>query len=284
PTSLSRRATLLPVSPRTATPAIGGNLDFSCYDRRMKLAIVASCVWVASAHADPLYTCKEASPTTKLEVAFKPEISLVELATWTLSFTCKNIVFTPEVAKHATRLHIIVPKPMTPKQALQLFVDAVEATGLVVTVKADTIVIKLGPGMPTGCPDVASALPAPPTPPIAPPVATAPDAKLAQAAIDAGIREIDPPTHEITEAHLDHIVANRSAACKGARGGTGNDGLKLYAIRAGSVLAKLGFMNGDTLVSINGFAVNSADRALEVYTKIRDARTLELDVVRRGKP
>src|SRR5262249_3952570 len=141
-----------------------------CYHRSMKLALAVSCLWVSVAHADPVYTCKEASASTHINVTFKPEVSLYELSTWVLGFTCKNIVFTPEVAKHAMKVHIIAPNPLTPKQALQLFVDAVDATGLVVTVKPDTITIKLGPGMPKTCPDVASATPA--TPPPSPPVAT----------------------------------------------------------------------------------------------------------------
>ncbi len=52
------------------------------------------------------------------------------------------------------------------------------------------------------------------------------------------------------------------------------DGFKLYAIRPSSVYAKLGLQNGDTLQSINGFDLTSADKALEVYTKLREATSL----------
>ncbi|MGN6103917.1 MAG: type II secretion system protein GspC, partial [Kofleriaceae bacterium] len=51
-----------------------------------------------------------------------------------------------------------------------------------------------------------------------------------------------------------------------------------------SVYAKLGLTNGDTITSINGLELNSADAALSAYTKLRDASSLELDVTRRGKP
>ena len=43
-------------------------------------------------------------------------------------------------------------------------------------------------------------------------------------------------------------------------------------------------VNGDTLQSINGFELTSADKALEVYTKLREATSLEVNVTRRGKP
>jgi general secretion pathway protein C len=62
------------------------------------------------------------------------------------------------------------------------------------------------------------------------------------------------------------------------------DGFTLFAIRAGSLFAALGFANGDPIQRINGLALTSADRALEVYTKLRDAPRLEFELVRRGRP
>ena len=42
--------------------------------------------------------------------------------------------------------------------------------------------------------------------------------------------------------------------------------------------------DGDTLIRINGFDVSTADKALEVYTTLRDARSIELELVRHGTP
>lgn len=111
---------------------------------------------LGAAHADdfdPLYACKVPAAGTKISVNIAPDVSLGDLATWVTGFTCKNVVFASDVAKHATKLTVISPQKMTAKQALQLFVDAVEATGLVVQIKPDTIIIKLGPNMPRSCPD-----------------------------------------------------------------------------------------------------------------------------------
>ena len=47
--------------------------------------------------------------------------------------------------------------------------------------------------------------------------------------------------------------------------------------------SKLGLQNGDTLQSINGFELTSADKALEVYTKLREATSLEVEITRRGQ-
>src|SRR5258706_4761876 len=133
---------------------------------RWLLVLALACVATRVARADDVapYTCRELAPTTKLTATFRPDISLADMATWVLGFSCKNIVFSSDVPKYATKLTVMAPKTMTPKQGLQLFIDAVEATGLVVTVKADTIIIKLGPGMPKTCPDVSAHAPVAPPP------------------------------------------------------------------------------------------------------------------------
>ena len=110
-----------------------------------------------------------------------------------------------------------------------------------------------------------------------------------QASIDGGIKKIDDTTYEIDKSLVDKVLLNPMAVAKGARvvpamKNGKPEGFKLYAIRPSSAFAKLGLTNGDTLTSINGFELNSADRALEVYTKLREATALELEVTRRGKP
>ncbi|HUS28364.1 MAG TPA: type II secretion system protein GspC [Kofleriaceae bacterium] len=110
-----------------------------------------------------------------------------------------------------------------------------------------------------------------------------------QASIDAGIKKIDDSNYEIDKSLVDKILANPMGVAKGARvvpavKNGQPDGFKLYAIRPSSVYSKLGLANGDTLQSINGFELNSADAALNAYTKLREATSLELNVTRRGKP
>jgi general secretion pathway protein C len=110
-----------------------------------------------------------------------------------------------------------------------------------------------------------------------------------QAAIDNGIRKIDDNNYEIDKNLVDKVLANPMAVAKGARvvpavKNGKPDGFKLYAIRPSSVYSKLGLSNGDTLQAINGFELTSADKALEVYTKLRAATSLEVEVTRRGKP
>jgi general secretion pathway protein C len=103
------------------------------------------------------------------------------------------------------------------------------------------------------------------------------------------IQRVDDTTVKLPKKTVDEILGNPMAAAKGARvvpsvkDGKPN-GFKLYAIRPSSVYARLGFQNGDTIQSVNGFELTSADKALELYTKLKDATSIELEISRRGVP
>ena len=134
-------------------------------------------------------------------------------------------------------------------------------------------------------------VPPPPPPPTTVAADTPPpaDGDDMTAAIDAGIKKIDDTTYEIDRSLVDKVLANPMALAKGARvmpsskNGEPN-GFKLYAVRPNSVFSKLGFSNGDTLNGVNGMQLNSMDRAMEVYAKVRDASSIQVEVTRRGKP
>lgn len=132
----------------------------------------------------------------------------------------------------------------------------------------------------------------PVTTPSEPAVETKPvagDGDDIQVAIDTGIKKIDETTFEIDRALVEKVTSNPMAFMKGARvvphmKNNKPEGLKLYAIRPTSPYAKLGLTNGDTLQSINGFELTSMDKGLEIYSKLREASHLEVEVIRRGKP
>jgi general secretion pathway protein C len=108
------------------------------------------------------------------------------------------------------------------------------------------------------------------------------------AELNDGIRKIDDNNYEIDRALVEKIMANPTAI-RGARivpsikNGKPN-GFKLYAIRPSSAFAMIGLQNGDTIHGINGFDLTTPDKALEVYTKVREANSISVSVTRRGKP
>jgi general secretion pathway protein C len=87
---------------------------------------------------------------------------------------------------------------------------------------------------------------------------------------------------------IDQLLQNPMALATQARfvpslvAGKAN-GFKVYAIRPGSLFEKIGLQNGDTVKSINGLDMTSPDKALEVYTKLRNASHLSVVVDRRGQ-
>lgn len=110
-----------------------------------------------------------------------------------------------------------------------------------------------------------------------------------QASIDNGIKKLDDNTFEISKDLVAKVTENPMAFMKGARvvpamKNGKPEGIKLYAIRPSSPYAKLGLTNGDTLTSVNGFELTSAEKGLEIYQKLRSSTSLEVEVIRRGKP
>jgi general secretion pathway protein C len=109
------------------------------------------------------------------------------------------------------------------------------------------------------------------------------------ALVDQGVRQIDEDSYEVDRAVVNQVLANPSAAARGARivpamkDGKPN-GFRLYRINKNSAYARIGLKNGDTIQSINGFELTSMDKALEVYTKVREASSLSVSITRRGKP
>ena len=106
-------------------------------------------------------------------------------------------------------------------------------------------------------------------------------------ALLAGIVKKTDTTYEVPKDVVDALLANPMAMAKGVRVVPAvkdgkPSGFKLYAIRPSSLPAHLGFANGDTVRKINGTELTSADKALEVYTKLRDAKKLTVEIERRG--
>jgi len=250
----------------------------------MRSALSAALIvaMTGAARADepaPMYACHAPAADAKITVQFKPETSIRDLVTWAVGFTCKNIVLSSEAERAAPRVTILAPHPVTPKQALALFTDALETAGLVVTVKPDSILIKPGPSLPVHCPDVAAASTA------VAPATTDPTQKL----IDEGVFTSDDVHYEVSRPLVEAVFANPAGLAKQARlvpsvANGKPDGIKLYAIRPDSVLAKLGIQNGGTLHTVNGKTTDTLDHASEAYASLRGAKKVEVQLVRRGKP
>jgi general secretion pathway protein C len=106
--------------------------------------------------------------------------------------------------------------------------------------------------------------------------------------VGKSIRKVGEGKYEVERSALNKVLANTTLLARSARivpsvkDGQPN-GFKLYAIRPGSLYSMLGMFNGDTINAINGNSITTPDKALEIYTKLRNASHLTISFSRQSK-
>jgi general secretion pathway protein C len=104
-----------------------------------------------------------------------------------------------------------------------------------------------------------------------------------------GVRSTGPNQYEIDQAVVDSTLSNLNTIATQARivpsfqNGQAN-GFKLFSIQPGSLYASLGIENGDVIQRINGYEINSPEKALEIYSKLRESSVVTMDVLRGNQP
>jgi type II secretory pathway component PulC len=122
--------------------------------------------------------------------------------------------------------------------------------------------------------------------PYAPPLGGNPFTAAPDPLVDS-ITRIDALHYAIPKSTVDQLLANPDTFARQARIVPSVTygrpmGFKLYAIRPGSLWLALGLENGDTLRSVNGQDLSTPDKALQLYTTLKDATELQILVVRRS--
>lgn len=103
----------------------------------------------------------------------------------------------------------------------------------------------------------------------------------------SGVTKLSGTDYRVERAEVDKSLTNLNEVATQARivpsfrNGKAN-GFKLFSIKPGSIYSKIGLQNGDVIQKINGYDMNSPDRALEIYTKLRDATSLTIELMRGG--
>ena len=102
------------------------------------------------------------------------------------------------------------------------------------------------------------------------------------------VQKVNDNEYTIPRGDIDNILSNLNKIATQARivpsfrNGKAN-GFKLFSIRPNSLYAKIGIQNGDIIQKINGYEINSPDKALAIYSKLKDATNISVDLLRRGK-
>jgi general secretion pathway protein C len=103
-----------------------------------------------------------------------------------------------------------------------------------------------------------------------------------------GIRKLTDNRYEIDKAVIESSLSNLNTLATQARlvpsfkNGVAN-GFKLFQIQPGSLYASIGIENGDVITRINGYEINSPDKALEIYQKLRESSHVTLELDRAGQ-
>ena len=103
-----------------------------------------------------------------------------------------------------------------------------------------------------------------------------------------GVRVVSANKYEIEKGVIDRTLSNMNTIATQARivpsfkNGVAN-GFKLFSIQPGSLYSSIGIENGDVIQRINGYEINSPEKALELYQKLRDSQQVSIEVERGGQ-
>jgi len=189
----------------------------------------------------------------------------------------KPLMVTPDAQPLArcARVTLITTEPASAEALAPLVTRALRSASLELEVSENGWLVRRGEGpAPTECA----------------PVPEKPDTTAAtlEGAI-SGIREMGQNQFEVRRSSVNAILENQAWFMRSARilpdHHNGNvDGLRVFGIRAGSLLHALGLRNGDKLLRMAGLPLHSPDKALEAYAKVRNASVVEMEIEREGKP
>jgi general secretion pathway protein C len=133
-----------------------------------------------------------------------------------------------------------------------------------------------------GAGPVAEAAPNLGTSPVPPPRPSAPGTPL------AGVRQLAADRYEVDRSVIESTLGDLNKVATQARivpsfeNGVSN-GFKLFSIQPGSIYSSIGLENGDVVQRINGYEINSPEKALELYQKLRETGTVTIDLKRGGQ-
>lgn len=103
-----------------------------------------------------------------------------------------------------------------------------------------------------------------------------------------GVRQVADNRYEIERNVIDSTLSNLNTIATQARivpsfkSGVAN-GFKLFSIQPGSLYASIGIENGDVIQRVNGYEINSPEKALELYQKLRESSHVTIELERAGQ-
>jgi general secretion pathway protein C len=103
-----------------------------------------------------------------------------------------------------------------------------------------------------------------------------------------GIRQVADNRYEVDRNVIESTFSNLNTIATQARivpsfkNGVAN-GFKLFSIRPGSLYASIGIENGDVIQRVNGYEINSPEKALELYQRLQQSQHVTIELERGGQ-
>lgn len=107
-------------------------------------------------------------------------------------------------------------------------------------------------------------------------------------AVKDGVKKVGKDRYEIDREMLNEQLEDLNALSRQARviphykGGVAQ-GFKLVGVRPGSLYSHIGVRSGDIIKGVNGEEINSPNKALQLYEKLKNSDNIAVDVERRGR-
>jgi general secretion pathway protein C len=103
-----------------------------------------------------------------------------------------------------------------------------------------------------------------------------------------GIQQTGPDRFRIARAEFERIMGNLGREAARVRIVPAFDrgraaGFKVFSIRPGSTVSRLGLRNGDIVRKVDGYAITGPEVALQVLQRIKRARRVEVEITRGGR-
>jgi len=191
---------------------------------------------------------------------------LVKVVKWVTRITGKNFII--EDSLRDRKMTILSGSPVTVDEAYQAFLDALEAEGLRVETAGKFLKITRGSRHRLHSPRA--------------------DISMGDCPTPTGIAKTGDYSYKIEREALEGWFDN--PVCFGSQARIVPymqdgvvTGFKLFAIRPNTLYSRLGFKNGDVILEINGVKMTNPKDALKVYQEVKDAKTVSVEILRRGK-
>lgn len=101
-----------------------------------------------------------------------------------------------------------------------------------------------------------------------------------------GVRKVGATSYEIDQREFDKALSNVARLMTEARAVPETDaagnllGFKIAYLKEGSLFDKIGIEKSDVLTRINGYELNSNEKALQLFSKLRSADRFTIDIKR----